>query len=106
MGKLSRSGEYRGYVWNSYADLSRQLGKSRGYVSMMLHRHPSWGIRELIDPPCKKQQACCGILYTTEKELSLKLGKGKDYIKDQKRNNPDMTLFDIVWNTLYYKQGS
>lgn len=106
MQKLPYQGSCCGYTWSSYADLSRQLGKAHGYVSMMLQRHPSWGIRELIDPPYKKQQACCGILYTTEKELSLKLGKGKDYIKDQKRNNPDMTLFDIVWDTLYYKQGS
>lgn len=98
--QIPRRGCHHNYKWHSYADLSRQLGKSKGYVCMTMSRHPSWGIKELLDIQSKPVYECCGLTYSTETELSIKLGKRKAYIKDQKRNNPWLTLEEIVSSTL------
>ena len=98
--RIPQRGAYFNYKWHSYADLSRQLGKSKGYVCMMMSRHPSWGIKELINFQNKPIRQCCGIFYSTEKELSLKLGRSATFIKDQKRNNPWFTLEEIVARAL------
>ncbi len=96
MSQLERFGSEQGYSWNSYSDLSIQLGHAKGYVSLMLKRHPTWGLKDLLQVKRKVAHEHCGIKWTSFRELSQKLGKCPTYVTDQRINNPGITIEEII----------
>ena len=77
------------YAWSSDKDLSLQLGKSKTYVSR--YRGEGASYEEIIREALADKSISCvvnGVIYewSSDKDLSLQLGKNESYVRQHRRN--------------------
>ena len=82
---LDKSKTYRGVTWISHKDLCEKLGKNDSYVYVNLKKGKSY--EQIIDycldyiPPTQRtQRTYRGISWTSNRNLSKKLGKAQSYV--------------------------
>ncbi len=74
------AGKYGGYIWNSYADLSIQMGKSSDYISGLMRKRNYSNVGVLLDNlnVCKAYK---GICWTTYSDVGSYFGHNSYQVK-------------------------
>ena len=89
---------YRDYKWKSYADLSRQLGKKKGYVYNWLKKHKGKTVYDCIDAVIDENNLNTyrGYTWKSHSDLSRQLNISKQALSFWLKNHKDKTAYDYI----------
>lgn len=104
------SGEYAGYTWKSFRELSEKLGKTYNFVSLWLSKHKEKTVYDCIDAvikdsisPRERRVNTRGsggtykeYSWRSLRELTEKLGKQGDYVSNWLHAHPSKTVYDCI----------
>ena len=95
---VTKTDTYRGYTWNSYADLSRQLGKGKNYVYKWLNDHKGKTVYDCIDTVIDENNLNTyrGYTWKSHSDLSRQLSKPNNYVYLWLKNHKGKTVYDCI----------